>query len=201
MPEMNGGFIMASPRRNVVAIAAVLLAVALPGGQSPSFAQNAPITTPPKVMTPPLAVMPDLVAAMAWTIKLKCVGTSSVTAIISATLHNNGNADADLTKHPFHHIVTAQLLAIKVPAGFPFDPNQVVVSPGAGPAVLKAGSSAKITVTMTNIPPATQKFVIPIYRFSLIVDPTNLVAEAREDNNVLTKQVQNTCIAFPAAPG
>jgi hypothetical protein len=158
----------------------------------PALAQSAPITTPPKIISPPAAVLPDLWAPV-WDVTLTCVGTPSVTATFAVTIQNRDKIDADLTKHPYHHIVTARLEVGDTGALFAGDPGQVIVSPGAGPAVLKGGAIAKTKVTITNIPRYKKSTSYPFYRFSIIVDPDNLVHEANESNNISTKQVFNTC--------
>jgi hypothetical protein len=182
---------MASHRRRAIVLPAIvaLLALAPADGRAVELAQNAPITAAPKLVLPPNATLPDLWAAPIH-VKLDCmVKTNSMTATIKVLLKNNNKVDADLTKHPWHHIVTARVAKV-TPVHTKFDGNlnQIVTSPGAGPAILKGGESAQTTITLTNIPRSHYP-----YRFEIIVDPDNLVAESNEKNNFGGKDVQNIC--------
>lgn len=181
---------MPSSHRTAIAGAALLALLALAPAARPALAQNAPIATPPSVVSPPAAVLPDLaVPNSSIQIKLLCKATS-LTATLSVTVYNFGNVDADLTKHPWRHIVTARVAKVNsFHQAFQGDMNQIVTSPGAGPAMLKGGATAKTTITLTNIP----RSPLEVYRFDVITDPDNLVAESRENNNLTYKEALNIC--------
>lgn len=181
---------MAWHRRTAFAVAAmaVLLAVA-PAAHALELAQNAPITATPNVISPPAAVLPDLWVTVSQ-VKISCFPkTKSVTATIKVMLRNDGNVDADLTKHPWHHIVTARVAKVTVfHTQFDGNLNQIVTSPGAGPAILKSGASVPSTITLTNVPLSHYP-----YRFEIIMDPDNLVAESSEKNNLRIEDAHNPC--------
>ena len=183
---------MTSHRRMAIVLPAILalLAIAPAGGRAVELAQNAPITTAPKLILPPEATLPDLWVSVSH-IKLDCmVKTNSMTATIKVMLRNDNKVDADLTKHPWHHIVTARVAKVTaVHTLFDGNLNQIVTSPGAGPAILKGGESAPSTITLTNIP----RSHYPTYRFEIIVDPDNLVAESSEKNNLRIEDAFNIC--------
>src|SRR5687768_582544 len=99
---------MKSRHAAAIVILAVLIQLAgAPAGAQNVPAQNAPITAAPKLILPPAATLPDLQTVSA-TVKLTCVlNGSSVQADIAVTIENIGKGDADLTKQPFNHFVTA----------------------------------------------------------------------------------------------
>jgi hypothetical protein len=174
----------------LILLVVALLALSLASGRWAALAQNAPITTPPNVVSPPQAVLPDLGAPPGSIhIKLMCKA-NSLTATLSVTVYNFGKVDADLGKHPFHHIVTARVAKVNsFHQAFQGNMNQIVTSPGAGPAVLKGGKIAKTTITLTNIP----RSALQVYRFEIITDPDNLVAESSETNNLTYAEALNIC--------
>ena len=180
---------MAARHRMRVVVPALLALLAVAPARAVELAQNAPITATPNVISPPAAVLPDLWVTVSQ-VKIDCIlKTKSVTATIKVMLRNVGNVDADLTKHPWHHIVTARVAKVTVfHTQFDGNLNQIVTSPGAGPAILKGGQSAPTTITLTNIP-----FSHYPYRFEIIVDPDNLVAESSEKNNVRIQDEHNPC--------
>jgi hypothetical protein len=172
------------------AAALVILAALIRFAGAPAEAQNAPITATPNVISPPAAVLPDLWVTISQ-VKINCVlKTKSVTATIKVMLRNDNKVDADLTKHPWHHIVTARVAKVTAfHTQFDGNLNQIVTSPGAGPPILKGGSFAPSTITLTNIPLSHYL----TYRFEIIVDPDNLVAESSEKNNLRIQDEHNPC--------
>jgi hypothetical protein len=177
---------MASHLQTAIALSAfaALLAAAPAGGYALELAQNAPVTATPNVVAP----LPDLWAT-AHMVKLTCLKGQPITATFSVTVKNQAKADANLTRQPLYHIVTARMGKVSPQQLFYDNPNQVVASPATGPVILKGGSEVKTTVTLTKIPRTNSM----VYRFEIVADPDNVLAESKENNNVAYRDVQNTC--------
>ena len=180
---------MASHLRTALAVPAILALLAGAPAGAVELAQNAPVTTPPNILPPPEAVLPDLWAP-AWQVTVTCVG-NSVTATFLVHFGNRTKVAVDLSRLPSRGLVTARVEPGQYLKAFDGSLEQVVVSPGPTPPMLKGLGFANVTVKLTNIP--RYKTSIPIILFTVIADPDNLVTEAREDNNMFTKQANTSC--------
>jgi hypothetical protein len=176
------------------AAAIVMLAALVPFAAAPARAQNAPITNPPNVITPP-AALPDLAIAKA-TFTLTCApDKKTLIASYSATVVNNGKANASLANIPFNQIALAKWSTTignnnleKPPVPPPAPPT------ASGPAVMKPGQTANVSMNIKNIP--HYKKGTPShaqYNLWVMADPTQGVPESNEQNNIANQFFKDPC--------
>ena len=162
-------------------LAPPMVAATAAESRKPSPGQEGP------VILNKLAMMPDLVVASA-SVTPVCNG-KTWTAKIVATVKNNGQVAADLSKITWQIILAADWF-FTPGEGFLENPSPKTVKPSVGgPKELKPGESWTGTLTITGIPKANvakaKKAGHPTaqFGFKLVADPTNSIAEANEKNN------------------
>jgi len=162
---------------------------------APALAQNAPITNPPSVITPP-AALPDLVIVK-HTFTLTCApDKKTLIATYSATIVNKGpKANANLSNIPFNQIALANWGNTIGPDFLETPPVPPLAPPTAsGPAVLKPGQTAAVSMTIKNIPHHKKNaYSYAQYALWVRVDPNQGVPESNEENNLTREFFKDPC--------
>ncbi|HZY30244.1 MAG TPA: CARDB domain-containing protein [Candidatus Methylomirabilis sp.] len=127
------------------------------------------------------APLPDLVISHA-KVAMKCNADGTRTANIFAIVKNQGQGTADLSKDPWHIVLTATHWYLNAE---PEGKNLSVKPSAGGPKALKPGGIFPATLTITGIkpPPNAKKEGYEGYGFQVVADPGKIVAEANENNN------------------
>ena len=127
------------------------------------------------------APLPDLVISHA-KVAMKCNADGTRTATIFAIVKNQGQGTADLSKDPWHIVLTATHWYLNAE---PEGKNLSVKPSAGGPKALKPGGIFPATLTITGIkpPPNAKKEGYEGYGFQVVADPGKIVAEANENNN------------------
>ena len=171
------------------ALVALLIAAAAPAA-AVELAQNAPITNPPKVITPPAALLPDLFLPSPQ-ITAVCNADKMVMINIKATFKNVGGVAATFT--------ATQIIAN---SSYGYGSGAVnLVNPGGkpvpypiyGPATIAPGKSHTVNL---SIGPLSRYKPLPspgMYLAMAHINPNKAFAESNVHNNASGTHVEDPC--------
>ena len=172
------------------AAAFVLSAILIQLAGAAAHAQNAPITTPPKIILPPDA-LPDLVVTKA-DVSVVCADGHYITATIATTVMNKGKGTAYLTN--IENELEASWWAAKGQDFLDGSSKQTIKPLANATKPLKPGESWNTYLVINQIPeykknaPKSWEYV-----FVVDVDLANHMPESNEKNNSMGDYALDPC--------
>jgi hypothetical protein len=170
-------------------LAALLIAAAAPA-DAVELAQNAPITNPPSVITPPAAVMPDL---WLWSpvITAECTAEKNVIITVTATFKNIGKGPAVFAAQ---HRVASSTYGYASGEAKLVDPGKKPFQSFAtGPLTVAKGASHQVKLTIGPMSRYKAMSAPGQYIASAIINPNKSVPESNLNNNGVGGYVSDPC--------